>query len=193
MIPLLVIRHGPTEWNEEGRIQGRADPALSETGRNLLSRARLPPGWDGALALSSPLQRAIETARLLGLDTQHEPALTEMDWGAWEGRRLRDLRGELGADMALNELRGLDFRPPGGESPRDVQRRLRPLLAHLSGPTICVTHKGVLRALYSLATGWDMTGKPPDKLLDGHVHTFALGPTGRPVVQTLNIPLGTQA
>ena len=91
--------------------------------------------------------------------------------------------------MAENEARGLDFRPPGGESPRDVQARLRPLLARLDGRTIFVTHKGVLRALYALATGWTMTGKPPQKLLDGRAHAFAVAPDGTPSVAELNIPL----
>ena len=63
--------------------------------------------------------------------------------------------------MIENEARGLDFRPPGGESPRDVQARLRPFLESLRDPTIAVTHKGVLRALYALATGWTMERKAP--------------------------------
>src|SRR3546814_10532072 len=58
--------------------------------------------------------------------------LVETDWGAWEGRTLAELRADLGAGMAANEARGLDFRPPGGESPRDVQDRMRPLLAELA-------------------------------------------------------------
>jgi probable phosphoglycerate mutase len=91
--------------------------------------------------------------------------------------------------MARNEAAGLDFRPPGGESPRDVQKRLRPLLASLSRPTIAVTHKGVLRALYALATGWAMTGKAPHKLSDGFAHCFGVDEDGAPVVRELNIPL----
>ena len=47
--------------------------------------------------------------------------------------------------MADNEARGLDFRPPGGESPRDVQMRLAPLLAEIEARTVLVTHKGVLQ------------------------------------------------
>ena len=50
--------------------------------------------------------------------------------------------------MSENEAAGLDFRPAGGESPRDVQDRLLPWLAGLRGPTVAVTHKGVIRALY---------------------------------------------
>src|SRR3546814_19659201 len=71
--------------------------------------------------------------------------------------------------MAAAEALGLDLRPPGGESPRQVQDRLKPWLAERSScgrDTIAVTHKGVIRALYALACGWDMTGPPPDKLRD---------------------------
>jgi probable phosphoglycerate mutase len=89
-----------------------------------------------------------------------------MDWGAWEGRTLADLRAEAPAAMAANEARGLDFRPQGGESPREVRARLEPLLAEFQGDVICVTHKGVIRAALSLATGWDMTSKPPVRLGD---------------------------
>ena len=97
----------------------------------------------------------METARLLGLDPKPEPRLIEMAWGEWEGQEPRRRCAPSSATaMAENEARGLDFRPPGGESPRDVQARLRPLLAELERPTIFVTHKGVLRALYALATGW---------------------------------------
>jgi probable phosphoglycerate mutase len=189
MTRLLVIRHGETEWNAAELMQGRADPPLSHAGRERLRSARLPSGWEGATCLSSPLQRAMETARLLGLEPAAEPRLIEMDWGEWEGRTLKALRAEEGAAMADNEARGLDFRPRGGESPRDVQERLRPLLKSLAAPTIAVTHKGVLRALYALATGWTMRAKAPDKLLDGCAHAFDVAADGMPSVTELNIPL----
>ena len=190
MIPLLVIRHAPTDWNADKRIQGRADIPLGATGRAQARAARLPRAWGGARCLSSPLSRALETARLLRLDPQPEPRLIEMDWGDWEGRRVAELRAELGKVMAENEAHGLDFRPPGGESPREVQKRLRPLLAELAGPTIFVTHKGVLRALYALATAWDMRSDPPEKLADRCAHSFELAPDGTLAVIELNIPLG---
>lgn len=189
MIPLLVIRHAPTDWNEAGLMQGRTDRPLSDAGRDELRRMQLPEGWNAAFCLASPLRRATETAELLGLKPILEPRLIEMDWGAWEGRSLAELRAALGRDMAENEARGLDFRPAAGESPRDVQDRLRPLLKRLSRPTVAITHKGVLRALYALATGWPMTEKPPQWLLDGHAHLFALEPNGSPKVEQLNIPL----
>ena len=196
MTLLAVIRHGPTAWNAEGRIQGRSDVPLSPEGRAAVGAWRLPegiggPGWSW---LASPLARARETAALLGPDrgAAPEPALAEMDWGEWEGRRLAALRAEGGRAMEDLEARGLDFRPPGGESPRLVQARLQPLLERLAargGRTLAVTHKGVIRALYARAGGWDMTGRPPVKLRDGCAHVFALGAGGVPRIERLNLEL----
>lgn len=194
MTLLLMLRHGPTAWNEAGRIQGRSDQPLSEAGRAAVAAWMLPPEATGARWLSSPLARARETAAILHDGAiAVEPRLIETDWGAWEGRTLAALRAELGEAMAANEARGLDFRPAGGESPRDVQDRLRPLLAELaedSNTVVAVSHKGVLRALYALASGWDLRGRPETKLQDGCAHLFALGPGGRPTIERLNIPLG---
>jgi broad specificity phosphatase PhoE len=190
---LLLIRHGATAWNEAGRIQGRSDTPLSPAGRAAVAAWTVPPQAAGARWLCSPLVRARDTAALLhGRAVAEEPRLIETDWGEWEGRSLAGLRAELGAAMAENEARGLDFRPPGGESPRDVQDRLRPLLAELAAepdPVVAVTHKGVIRAVYALASGWDMRGKPPVKLLNACAHAFALGPGGQPRVEDLNLPL----
>jgi probable phosphoglycerate mutase len=189
MTLLLVIRHAATDWNERSLIQGRADRPLSAAGRAWAADARLPAEWIGARCLSSPLVRAMETARLLGLEPVPEPRLIEMAWGDWEGRRLAALRTELGDEMAANEARGLDFRPPGGESPREVQKRLLPLLREISIPTVAVTHKGVLRALYALATGWAMQDKPPQKLTTGCAYSFEVDKGGRVSVARLNIRL----
>ena len=196
MTLLAILRHGPTVWTAEGRIQGRSDVPLSPEGRAAVSAWRLPEGIGGVgwTWLTSPLARARETAGLLNPDgpIAAEPALAEMDWGQWEGRRLAELRAEGGAPMADAEARGLDFRPPEGESPRAVQARLEPLLARLAGAggrTLAVTHKGVIRALYAQASGWDMTGRPPVKLRDACVHVFALEADGRPRIERLNLEL----
>jgi broad specificity phosphatase PhoE len=53
-----------------------------------------------------------------------------------------------------------------------------------------VTHKGVIRALYARASGWDMTGRPPVKLRDACAQCFLLGPEGAPETDQLNLPLG---
>jgi broad specificity phosphatase PhoE len=192
---LMLIRHGPTLWNEHGRIQGRSDTELSPGGRAAVAAWVLPPAATGATWMASPLRRAQETAEiLLGRPAAAEARLIETDWGAWEGERLVALRERLGTEMAANEARGLDFRPPGGESPRDVQQRLRPLLAELAdraGTVVAVTHKGVIRAVYALASGWNMQDKPPTRLRNGCAQAFTLGPGGQPAVERLNIPLNS--
>jgi broad specificity phosphatase PhoE len=181
-VRFAVLRHAPTEWNRLGRLQGRADVPLDAAGCAAALTWRLPEEVAGWPCLTSPLRRAVETASLLGLDASPEPALIETDWGEWEGSRLADLRRQNPA-VATLEAAGLDLVPPGGESPRQVQARLLPLLARLAArgvPALAVTHKGVMRALLSLATGWDMTGKPPIRLDWNSIHVFALHPNGQP-------------
>jgi probable phosphoglycerate mutase len=187
---LALIRHMPTEWNAAGVLQGRGDPPLA---RDLAPDWRLPTEFGDFTWLTSPLRRAVETARRLGIcETTVEPRLTEMAWGEWQGASLAALRARLGGEMVLAEAAGLDFRPPGGESPREVQARVQPLLAEIarSGrPTAAITHKGVIRAVLALATSWDMRDKPPHRLSWAAAHLFRLDPAGWPAVERLNLPL----
>jgi len=194
---ISLLRHGPTEWNAQGRMQGRRDVPLSAAGRDEVARWRLPAVVPrGAQWVSSPLVRAIETANVLGCaHPLIEPALTEMDWGAWEGRTHDELRVEVGDDFSRNERLGLDFRPPGGESPRDVVTRVARWLAMIAAsgePLVVVTHNGVLRALLALATGWDMSRKPPFRLLPATLHRFALAHGPALAVIECNVPLLSQ-
>ena len=173
-INVVMVRHATTDWNERGRIQGHCDISLNDHGR---AQAR---SWcfdaSGYRWIASPLKRTLETARLLGgMSIEREPRLREMHWGEWEGRTLVELRESMREVMTRNEARGLDFRPPGGESPRDVQKRLISWLVDVSvqtKPCLVVTHKGVIRALMAYATGWDMIGKSPIRLDWNSAHLF---------------------
>lgn len=202
MTPLLLIRHGPTVWNGEGRLQGQTNIPLSDDGREMVARWRIPALFRGYDMIVSPLQRCVETAALLCRTLPNpptprlEPRLQETSWGEWEGFTLSDLRQREGDGMAVNEGRGLDFRPPGGESPRDVQNRVRPVLAELGAagrPTIAVIHRGVMRAIYALATGWDMREKPPHRLLHkmphGHALLFEISADGAVHLRRIDLPL----
>lgn len=186
MTALALLRHADTAWSREGRIQGRADPPLL---KNVL--VRLPERCRGMRVVSSPLARCVETAALLGAShAALEPRIIEMDWGAWEGETLASLRARLGQAMLDNEARGLDFTPPGGESPRIVISRIKSWLGDIGRegvPTLAVTHRGVIRAILAAATGWDMRGKPPAKLDWKAVHFFDLAADGTPRVERLNI------
>ena len=192
MSRLLVLRHGPTEWNERGAIQGRADPPLSPEGRARVERWRIPADLKAARWIASPLLRAMDTARLMGAAPEPEPRLVEMHWGSWEGRSLAELRADPEAQMARREAMGLDFQPPNGESYRMVQHRLLPLLQQLAATgedTVAVCHKGAMQALYALATGWAMTGPPPEKMKADCCHLFRLDPAGQPRIDRLNLAL----
>lgn len=197
MIDLLFLRHGPTEWNEAGRIQGRRDVPLAARARESLSRRRLPSRLgEGRRWISSPLLRARQTAQALGAEAlEIEPRLIEMDWGEWEGRSLPALREALGAAMRENEARGLDFETPAGDGPRRVQARLRSWLGEIGRagrPVAAVSHKGVGRALLALATGWDMQGRAPVRLRWEHAHRFEVSDAGAPRLVEPNIALTTR-
>ncbi|MFD2263143.1 histidine phosphatase family protein [Lacibacterium aquatile] len=187
---LALVRHGPTEWNALGRMQGRVDMPLSDEGRGSISRSRLPVEWLGWTLLASPLLRAQETAQLLAnRKPRSESALIEQDWGAWEGRTLADIASSGDEAQAGT---GLDFLPLRGESPRMVQERLKPFLqevARIGDPVVAVTHKGVIRAIMGLATGWDFMGKPPVRFDWRAGHLFKLAPDGTPTVYQANISL----
>lgn len=196
MIEIAFIRHGVTDWNRIGRLQGRADIPLSPEGRAALAGKRPPEGFGDALCYVSPLVRARETAALLGFaDPIVEPAIIEMDFGAYEGRSIAELRADPAVDMAANEARGLDMQPPGGESPRAVLVRLSAWFAslatrHAEGTRlVAITHKGVIRVVLAGAEQWNMLGKPPAKLdwKCAHIVTvakdgsFAFGPANQPL------------
>ena len=188
---IAFLRHGRTEWNDAGRMQGRADIGLSEAGRAQVRRWTLPAAFAGARFVASPLARARETAALLcngnvGVDA----ALIEMDWGEWEGQTLDALRTRGSAAFEINSARGLDFRPPGGESPREVRQRIAAWIATTAATlhdVVAVTHQGVIRTVLSLVSGWDMTGKPPVRLHDDVVHVIEV--VGEGFRATWNIPL----
>ena len=192
MTLIVALRHAPTAWNRDQRLQGRTDVALDEEGVAVAARWRIDKAWTGYRILSSPLQRARMTAAILFPDAEIgiDRRLIEMDFGTWEGKRLSELRADPTGDAAAREAQGLDFRAPEGESPREVQERIRPLLARLAAlerPTVLVTHKAVIRALYALASGWTMIGKPPIKLRPNCAQLFRLAADGAPAAERMNV------
>ncbi len=188
MTLLVLIRHAPTTWNAEGR-----DTPLSEEGETMLQTWAPPKALSGFDWVSSPLGRTMRTARVLaGRNVAKDDRIIEMDWGDWEGRTRNELSETLGSDFHENETRGLDLLPPGGESPRKDQDRLKPFIVELAGksrPVVAVTHRGVIRAAVALATGWDFMGKPPVKGAHGTYNLLRISPDGDLNVQALDVPL----
>ena len=193
-MPLIgFIRHAPTTWNEAGLIQGHTDTPLSEAGRAQLATWAPPAQLLAAEWVCSPLQRCRDTARhLAGRSVPTDYLLKEMFWGDWQGETLPGLRQRLGEEMTRREALGWDFRPPNGESPRDVAVRLKAFLSKVAEreqPTVAVTHRGVIRAAFALATGWNFLGKPPFKMKLEAVQLFWLSADGSLEVRAANVPL----
>jgi probable phosphoglycerate mutase len=167
------------------------DVPLSPAGKAEALCRRLPSPADGWSRLSSPLQRARRTAELLqpAAPVTVCSALREMSFGIWEGRTIAQLRVDIGPTFTAQERRGLDFQPPGGETPRAAVARIAGWARSLDEPVIAVSHKATIRALLALATGWDMTGRPPHKL-DWHgLHFFEVARDGAVLIGRLNVPL----
>ena len=194
---LALLRHGPTAWNAEKRVQGTIDIPLSEEGRDKMAKLLPPAGFEQARAFSSPKLRARQTANLLGLkNPKLDARISEQNWGDWEGLTRPEMLARDGEDAFERSGRGLAFRPPGGESTGELHARVREFfrdVARLDEDAIAVTHMGVLRAAYVLATGWDMSAPMPAELDLTCALILALAPDGTPTVAELNVPLRAKA
>ena len=159
----MIVRHGETEWNRDGRIQGRADTPLSEEGRvqaGALGAALKDVRIDRAF--SSDLSRARDTAALVLGERQVkiniDGNLQELNFGRWEG--------QFGAELAERE-RDLffawhtgnpDFKAPGGEGVRDLVRRTEKFVSDhgadmVQGTSLIVAHGGTVRGLMHVMLG----------------------------------------
>ena len=177
---LALLRHGHTAWNRAGRLQGRIDEPLDGEARAHLGRLCLPDEFELATLVSSPLARATETASIVGRRVPLvEPALTEMAWGTWEGRRGLDLLSEPGSGFRHVEDWGWNFQPPGGETPRMVLDRLKPWLATIAGTVVAVTHVGVMRVILAKATGWNFDGPAPFRVKRDRLYRIGVRRDGR--------------
>lgn len=148
---LLLVRHGQSEWNAGRLLQGQADIALTDHGRD---QARALAATVQALepdrVIASDLRRTRETANLLGYSGHEvEPALREIDVGAWSGRCIEDLVSE--DEPAFRGWRAGTFTPPEGEPwSRFCDRTLgvvSGLRATAAERVLLVAHGGVIRAL----------------------------------------------
>lgn len=162
--PLIFVRHGQTEWNRIGRLQGKKDIPLNDVGRRQAARngralAALLHGGDWRFH-ASPLSRARETmeivlseAGLAGRPIHDDPRLMEVAYGNWEGRTLPELAVEDPHAIAAREQDKWGFVPPEGESYAMLGERVAIWLAALDGPSVVAAHGGVMRVLMHLLAG----------------------------------------
>ena len=193
---ICFLRHGPTEWNALGRIQGHTDIPLSEAGLTLM-RGLAPPDPFGpphaVRVFSSPLTRARQTAEALGLAAPILDArLMEQHWGKWEGLSRAEILTRHGAECFTTAGLAHAFTPMGGESTQSLLARVTAFLkdaAREDTDAVAVAHLGVLRTAYTLATGWDMATPMPDGLDVSKALILTLAPEGVPSLDAMNVAL----
>jgi glucosyl-3-phosphoglycerate phosphatase len=153
---LLLVRHGESTWNAEHRLQGQADPPLSELGRE--QAVALAPYLEGLpeRRLTSDLTRAIQTAELIGLaGAPTDERWREIDIGAWSGFTLDELDPEAVAAWQRSE-----YFP--GETWTALQARVAEAVDELRGADVLVvTHGGCIRAATAHLTGADPRSLAP--------------------------------
>lgn len=194
MTRVALLRHFPTIWNAERRLQGQVDIPLTEEARAQLAGLALPPPWDAARLISSPLSRASETAHLIarGRGVETDPRLAEMSWGEWEGRLAEELIADPASGYVHVEEWGWHRRPPGGESPWEVWQRLRSALADIAAagrPAVIVTHRAAMRVILARAWGWDYDRPEPFRIRRARLHPLTLGADGAPGAPEEPVPL----
>ena len=144
---LVLVRHGETEWSRDKRHTGNTDVPLTAAGREqALLAGRSLVGREFALVLSSPLQRARETAELTGLGARVEVVddLREWDYGAIEGRTTEEVREERPGWEIWSDG------PPGGETVDALGARADAVIARAldaDGDVIAFAHGHLLRVL----------------------------------------------
>jgi broad specificity phosphatase PhoE len=160
---LYYVRHGLTDWNAEGRLQGRRDVPLNGQGR--LQAVRCADILRDLFAcagrsagdyqyVSSPLARARETMDILraALDLapggyQTDARLAEISFGEWEGLTYKDVLARDPDVVATREGNKWGFRPPGGETYVEVAERIAAWHATLTHDVVVCAHGGTARAL----------------------------------------------
>jgi broad specificity phosphatase PhoE len=161
--PIYFVRHGETDWNKQGLIQGWIDTPLNDTGhaqaravaQALITVTSLEPGFN---YLVSPLRRARQTmgyvAEALGLEPEQirvADAIKELSFGAWEGKPFWELKAS--PIYPADPERRYSWRPEGGESYEDGEARMDAFLDTLAGPTVIVSHGAIGRCLMARAAG----------------------------------------
>ena len=190
---ITFLRHGPTEWNAQGRVQGHTDIPLSDEG--LRKMRGLRPPFSAQRIFASPLTRACQTAEAMGLENPVLDArLMEQNWGRWEGLTHAEILAGDGENAFAKAGLAAGFRPPGGESTQELHDRVEDFLrdaARQDSDAIAVTHLGVLRAAYTLATGWNMATPMPEGLDISKALVLTQEQNGKLVIHTLNAELLT--
>lgn len=185
---LILVRHGRTAVNAGVRLQGRMDEPLDDlgvrqaqaTGEWIRSR------WQAAEIVSSPLVRALGTARMIGEDVRVDHAFTELDYGDWDGMAL--------ADVPRDEWHGWrsdpSFRPPNGETLLELDQRVHAAAAALiekakDADIVLVSHMSPIKSIVAWVLGAGPEATWRMSLDRASVCTVSVGPNG-PALASFN-------
>jgi len=177
---LILVRHGETEWNREGRIQGyHADSPLTANGRAQARQLAARLAAERVRALhSSDAGRARQTAAPIAaaveLDVLYDEALRERNYGVFEGRTYKEIELEFPEAYLKFRSRDPNYAPPGGESGARFRDRIVAALERVASGaagrhTAVVTHGGVLGIAYR-----HVTGMPLDSKRDYSLHNASI-------------------
>ena len=188
---IYYIRHGETEWNADGRLQGTRDIPLNDLGRKQAADAgsiladlfaRDGRSEQSLAFVASPLGRARSTMELvrgaLKLppdDYSIDDRLREIGYGHWEGSTLAQMQASDPGVFARRQAEKWTVPPPGGESYASVQIRMRDWYDSLLVDTVAVSHGGTARALM-VALGIETSASAADLAIEqGAVYVFSDG------------------
>ena len=166
MSRLIVWRHGNTDWNAGGRVQGQADVPLNQLGhRQAAEAAQLLVRWGPAAIVASDLRRAADTAAALaaltGLPVRYDPRLRERFFGAWQGLLMADVARTRPAEHARWRA-GADVVGDGIETLDDLGKRVADALQDAvdlgpaGGPVVVATHGAAARQGVGQLLGWPL-------------------------------------
>ncbi|MBO8163645.1 MAG: histidine phosphatase family protein [Brevibacillus sp.] len=152
----LMMRHGETDWNREGRIQGLRDIGLNETGREQIRRAgrdiKRQIGRPVSLIVTSPLKRAVESAlivsEIFGAPVLPFPPLKERSFGQLEGKTFLEIRQQY----QIEDVEAIEDEAFGTEGMGRLRERVAQGLFHLSSaysaqPLLIITHGSILKCI----------------------------------------------
>jgi broad specificity phosphatase PhoE len=157
MATIFLLRHGETAWNIEKVFRGQAEVPLTENGRRQAQCVAIYLEEKGIETIySSPLSRALETARIvgetIGLLPEIDKRITGLNFGKWQGRPYSEIEGEYPRDFLNYKTAPHRFRSPGGETLDQAQKRCMELLEevgqkHPDGTALIVTHRVICKLM----------------------------------------------
>jgi broad specificity phosphatase PhoE len=192
---LYYVRHGETDFNRQGRLQGRRDTVLNAHGRRqaaecgillrgLFARDHRRP--QDFKYIASPLKRTRKTMEILratlGLqphDYEVDARLIEIAYGEWEGLTLQEIETRNASVLGARERDKWDFAPPGGESYRELADRIGKWYSSLTADSVVAAHGGGVRALMAILNIVSEEQATHARIEQGVIYVFADGKMSR--------------